>query len=267
MSRFPTNLHPRHRIIERAKNTFLYTPWWYLPKSRSPEHWANQVQRAMSFTKPTTLLGRLWNRLERILGLSIADLSTWANQSFGAYRDPSHFVELDLDDTVLIDEVAKRASDLNVPILDLGCNCGRHLNELFNRGFTNLYGVDVGKKALDYMDELFPDMSTKTNITNASFQQYLLQTPDRFFEILYTKGSTVELVHPAFPLVKHITRVARSHAILCIHESVQTYPRLWTYEFEREGFVLIKLLRPVVEPPVDAAHSLMVYRRVEFEDA
>ncbi len=36
--------------------------------------------------------------------------------------------------------------------LDLGCNVGRYLNYLAIKGFTNIYGVDVGKSALQHMN-------------------------------------------------------------------------------------------------------------------
>jgi len=261
MTDFPEELHPRYRYFEKARNTFLYVHLRHLARSVDPQCWEKLVKPSESCKAPSTLHGKLWNRLKRLLGMSVGDIANWAHQSIGSHYTPENYVVLDPSSHVLIEEVANRASAVDVPILDLGCNCGRHLNALMNLGFKELYGVDIGRKALDYMDEVFPGLSNHAKITCASFQQYLLKAPDQFFDVLYTKGATVELIHPSFPLVSQLARVSRRYVILCIQENSHSYPRYWTYEFQRAGFVLVKLLRPAVEPAARKSPSLLVYRR------
>ena len=262
-----TLLHPRYRYIAKVMNTFLYTPYWYSKRVMDVGYWAELTRRTVSRKAASTILGKILNRLRRYFGIQMGYIARWANQSVGGEDDPRSFVEMDPPSDVLIEDIANRASSLDVPILDLGCNCGRHLHALMKLGFTKLYGVDIGRGALDYMDEVFPGLSEHAQITCASFQQYLLQTPDRFFEILYTFGATVQLVHPAFPLVKELTRVTRGHVILCIQENLHTYPRFWTYEFQREGFVLVKLLRPAIALSPGSSPSLLAYRRCVLNES
>jgi len=258
---FPETLRPRYRYLLKVMNTFLYTPWWYSRRSVDAELWAKMARSSGSSKPPFTVLGKLRKGMTRYFGIHIGYIARWANQSIGGNDDPRSFVEMHPSCHVLIEDIVNRASGLDVPILDLGCNCGRHLNALMGLGFTKLYGVDIGRGALDYMDEVFPGLSKQVEIRCTSFQQYLLETPDQFFEIVYTRGATVELVHPSFPLVRQLTRVARKYVILCIQENCHSYPRFWTYEFERAGFVLVKLVRPAVEPVFGDLPSLLVYRR------
>ena len=261
MTDFPKELHPRYRFLLKARNTFLYVHLWHLTRSVAPQYWEKLVKRNISSKAPSTLHARLRNKLKRLLGMHLSDITNWANQSIGSHYTPGNYVVLEPSSHVLIEEVANRASAVDVPILDLGCNCGRHLNALMNLGFKELYGVDIGRKALSYMDEVFPGLSKHAKITCASFQQYLLEMPDQFFDVLYTKGATVELIHPSFPLISQLARVSRRYVILCIQENSHAYPRYWTYEFERAGFVLVKLLRPADETAIRVPPSLLVYRR------
>ncbi len=252
---------PGHRFFSKLRNTFLYRHWWYLKRTEDPKFWGNLVQSRVSSEPPSTVFGYLRNRATRYLGIDTGYIARWAKQCIDGGDDPRSFVEIDSSSKVLIEHIISRASGFDVPILDLGCNCGRHLNALMGLGFTKLYGVDIGRGALDYMDEVFPGLSKQVEIRCTSFQQYLLETPDQFFEIVYTRGATVELVHPSFPLVRQLTRVTRKYVILCIQENSHSYPRFWTYEFERAGFVLVKLVRPAVDPVFGDLPSLLVYRR------
>jgi len=169
------------------------------------------------------------------------------------------FVDLQESSRVLIDEVMRHVSGHNAPILDLGCNVGRHLSALHKLGFTNLYGVDVQREAIDRMREVFPDMCKVSHVERATFQDYLPKTASGFFEVVFTHGATVELVPPSFPICWHMARAASRAVVLLINESGHAFPRLWETEFKRAGFLLTKLLRPVVPGEM---HSLLVFEPI-----
>ena len=46
--------------------------------------------------------------------------------------------------------------DKNAKIIDLGCREGLFLEKLNNKGFTNLYGIDISKKAIDIINKTYP---------------------------------------------------------------------------------------------------------------
>lgn len=220
MDKLPLQLNPRHRRFERMWNTYVRIP---LPWKRTlgADYWEGQVE--------------------------------------GGAHGFDKFVELQESSHVLIDEVVRYASSLNAPILDLGCNVGRHLDALHRRGFTHLYGVDIQREAIERMGEIFPDMAKSAHVEQATFQDYLPKFAEGFFEIVFTHGATVELVSPSFPICRHMARTAGRAVVMVINESGHAYPRLWEEEFLRENFLLTKLLRPSYP---QKSTSLLVFQRM-----
>ncbi len=181
----------------------------------------------------------------------------WGNRQMGDSHGPQQYVELQAGSHVLIEEVVRHASRPDVSILDLGCNVGRHLNALHKRGYTNLYGVDVQKAAIEQMERVFPDMRAKAHIEENTFQEYLPKVPDRFFEVVFTFGATIELVSPSFPICQEMARTAAKAVVLAINESGHAYPRLWETEFRRAGFKLTKRQHPLT---AEDTSSLLVFQ-------
>lgn len=189
----------------------------------------------------------------------------WVNER----SDPSPYRELTADSRFLVTETITRISDTGDAILDLGCNCGRHLAALADLGCTNLYGVDVNHVAIDKMTQWFPQLTGVCNVQKDLMQRYLSKSKDLKFDIVITRGATVELIHPSYPLVRELCRVTKSYVILIVQESNQGYSRFWTYEFARHGFQLTNLVRPISQMLTKDSDkkfgqdaSLLVYRRL-----
>lgn len=204
---------------------------------------------------------KLWNTYVRVRfpWARTMGAAYWERRLLGDSLGPQQFVELDASSHILIEEVIKHASGPGAPILDLGCNVGRYLNALYKRGFTNLYGIDVQREAFVHMDKVFPDMKAVAHVEQGTFQEYLPRVPDRFFEVVFTRGATLELIPPSFPICRHVARAASRAVVLAITENGHAYPRLWETEFLRENFLLVKLLRPA-HPSVGV--SLLVFQRM-----
>jgi hypothetical protein len=84
-----------------------------------------------------------------------------------------------------------------------------------------------------------------------------MRQPDRRFELTYSHGPTIELVHPSFDVVAHICRVTRRHVCLPITES-EYFRRDWTQQFDRCGFRLVH--SELLTDPVNGA-KLFVFGR------
>jgi SAM-dependent methyltransferase len=170
---------------------------------------------------------------------TVIDAKTWMEGDTGRYRDPNSFVKLrqGIDD-FFINYFSKNISMEN-SVLDLGCNSGRHLNELHSIGYKNLSGVDVMKSALETFQTLFPQTYRDTKLKVDFFQRFLDQAQDDSFDTIYTIGATIELVHPSYDIVKKMCRVAKINIILLIQPDRHNYPRFYEYEFRRNGFELI----------------------------
>jgi SAM-dependent methyltransferase len=172
------------------------------------------------------------------------------------------FEGIDPASQVQMDEIMALVPERNAAILDLGCNVGRHLAYLHGQGYRNLHGVDWSESALRDMAARYPDMHANAMLTRASFEDFLGAAREPV-DLVYTRGATFELVHPAFPLIHHVCRIARRHAVLVITEAGHAYPRFWEYEFAREGFELTHLRRPASAATPEHRVSLMTFSRVE----
>jgi len=192
----------------------------------------------------------------------VVDAGVWVRER----QDPSEFRALTNDSRYLVDEVAMRAKDKHAPVLDIGCNCGRHLAALADMGFVNLHGVDVNAIAIEKMTEWFPQLDGICNARTDFMQRYLLNAKDNAFDVVFTRGATVELIHPSFALVAELCRVAEQYVILMIQENEHGYSRFWNYEFLRNGFALTHMIRPVDQMMADKESddgkylTLLVYR-------
>jgi len=226
----------RHAFLRRVCNTFLRAPWLF-----------------------NLLTLRRWSSL---------DAGYWAERTVDGKRGIKDYVDLAPTSLPLLAEVEVRAAgNRDAVILDLGCNVGRHLNALRERGFRNLHGVDVNATCGAEVGKIFPELAQSASLTWASFQAYLPSVPDGFFDIVFTHGKTIEHMTPRFRIADELARVCRGWLVLGnVGFSTGSYPRFWIYELERSGFALVKLLQPEWEwapdSPVNRPHSLAVFRRI-----
>ncbi|MBL4614101.1 MAG: class I SAM-dependent methyltransferase [Magnetovibrio sp.] len=241
-------------------STFFYFPslWALIIKDK-------EVDSLLDGTYKESLLRRIlrhmfwfWPRLTQEL--------PWIYSGHGLPKDVQAFSEIPSHHRSALDLFSKLVGDKDAPILDLGCNMGRHLNFLYDRGHTSLYGVDIMKKAFVAFQERFPKTYDQCTLDHNIFQRYLTRHPDRSFSGVYTFGATVEYNHPSFALVREVCRVSNDLVMFVINENGGGYTRFWTYEFNRSGFDLIFAIRPLVDASncvddTEVVTSLLVYRR------
>jgi SAM-dependent methyltransferase len=151
-------------------------------------------------------------------------------------------------------------------ILDLGCNCGYYLSLLKKEGYKNISGIDISHAAIKYGKEHLG--LSDIDLTVGSFEEILpkIAAQGTQFDLVYTLGATIELVHPSFDIIGHICHISKRFVVLIITESGHSYPRFWEYEFNRNGFLMVKCIRPYNEEsdignPTEI-DSLMVFERV-----
>ena len=178
-----------------------------------------------------------------------------------AHPTASAFEGIDPASQVEMDEIMALVPERNAALLDMGCNVGRHLDYLYRQGYRNLRGVDWSSAAIRDMAARYPEMHGGSRLVNASFEEFLRNEPEPV-DLVYTRGATFELVHPSFPLVRHVCAIAKRHVVLVISEAAHAYPRFWEYEFAREGFELTHLKRPASTDAPEHRVSLMTFTRV-----
>ena len=168
----------------------------------------------------------------------------WKNQKEGTNHGFEHYIQVSENWFPLLEIELEKHANFDSKILDLGCNCGAYINALNQKGYNNIYGIDISRNALEYGENKFS--IPKNRLFCGSFEEKLieLKKENKSFDIIYTIGATLEVVHPSFDIIKSLSALCTQYILLIISESGHAYPRFWRYEFEKNGFNLIKLYKP-----------------------
>lgn len=168
---------------------------------------------------------------------------------------------------IIIPEI-QHLVEKDAAILDLGCNCGYYLSRLNSEGYTHLTGVDICGDAIAYGKEHL-GISDAEMITGC-FEDVLpeLSKNNRAFKLVYTVGATIELVHPSFDIIKYICAISSKYVVIIISIWGHSFPRFWEYEFNRNGFILVKCVTPddgnvnKINDPTQIS-SLLVFKKIK----
>ena len=213
--------------LKKFINSFLYPRFLYGLIINETSYF-----KILQNNKPKSFLKKIFYFYPTII-----ESYTWAKGGKNEYRDPTHFIKLRIGlDDVFINYFVKNISHKD-KTLDLGCNSGRHLNSLNNKGYKNLYGVDIMEKAFQHFKKEFPETFKVVNLEKNFIQRYLINTNSNFYDTLYTIGATIELIHPSFDVIGQMCRVTKKNIIILIQPDAHNYPRYYQLEFLRHGFV------------------------------
>lgn len=237
----------------RYRNTHLQLPWLF------PVVIGDRQFDAALANRPRTFADKVQRALERLLWFwpRVIEARGWAAGAAGKGWAPQNYATMDADGERLLGWVERVCPARDAAILDLGCNCGRHMIYLAGHGYTNLTGVDAMGSAIELFAQHAPDVFPKVAVHHDLFQRFLMRQPDRVFDLIYSHGATIELVHPSFDIVAHMCRVTRRNICLILLEN-DGFPRDWVGQFARHGFALLHGERPMA--PGSGA-SLLVFQR------
>lgn len=193
----------------------------------------------------STSVPSLWARIVRKIRPwfwpYIGDAEPWATASEDGWYPPS---------TYLIDEPGPlllrllQTSKAAESVMDMGCNSGANLNFLYQAGYRRLSGVDASRAALEHFARIFPETFEVADVRHDLFQRYVQRCPAGMVDVIHSNGATLELVHPSFPIVAEMCRVARRAVYVDIQERGHAYPRDYIAQFQRNGFQLVYCDRP-----------------------
>lgn len=125
----------------------------------------------------------------------------------------------------------------NIKILELGCNVGRNLNYLFNRGYHNLTAIELSHNALKLGKQSYPNLFASCRIINNSIENCLDDLTD--FDVIFSLA-TLEHIHKKVAKKVFDSIVQRTKFIITIEDEItdshRHFPRNYKYIFEKRGF-------------------------------
>ncbi|MDP1853042.1 MAG: methyltransferase domain-containing protein [Candidatus Omnitrophota bacterium] len=123
-------------------------------------------------------------------------------------------------------------------VLEIGCNVGRNLNELFCAGFNNLSGVEINKNAIEIMKTVYPNMAQVIKIYQGPVENFIGSFEDDSFDSVYTMA-VLEHIHTDSEFIfSHMARIARKILVTIEDErgvSWRHFPRNYKKVFEDLG--------------------------------
>jgi SAM-dependent methyltransferase len=191
----------------------------------------------------------------------------WKSQDIGDPHGYDKYDKLNAEHASVLFKEVQSVLEKNKSILDLGCNCGYMLDGLKKIGYKNLSGIDICKNAIEYGKKKFDLAGVELTVGSQEEVLPRLVSQKRIFDLVYSCGASVSLVHPSFDVIRHICRLSHKYVIMVNEDSLGfPYPRLWEYEFNRNGFAMVKYLMPydgsVLTAGREDGRSLAVYQRV-----
>lgn len=175
-------------------------------------------------------------------------LNNWINQSLedGCYN-PALYEKEDRSLPLLFQDVLPHLSKES-EILEVGCNCGRSLNYLYERGFTKLHGIEIGQAAVDHMKTIFPQVYSTARIEVGSAPDVLLRHPSKAYDLVFCHSVLVNIPAEFNSVFYDMARVSRRFIVTIENEgSWKSYPRDFKKLFEAQGFKQIAYKMLVAE--------------------
>lgn len=123
-------------------------------------------------------------------------------------------------------------------ILEIGCNVGRNLNELFCTGFNNLSGIEISKNAIEMMKEAYPEMAGRIEVYNDSVESLIQDFKDNSFDLVFTMA-VLEHIHTDSEFIfSEMVRITKKTLVTVEDErglSWRHFPRNYKRVFEDLG--------------------------------
>lgn len=116
----------------------------------------------------------------------------------------------------LLKDIPKSAN-----ILEIGCNCGRNLNGLWNEGYENLTGVEISPHAVEVMRTAHPEM--KASVIVQPIEDAIVKMKDNEFDVVFTMAVLQHLPSESEWVMKEIARIAKT--LITIEDEVNTTRR------------------------------------------
>lgn len=170
-------------------------------------------------------------------------LAYWSNppdainkpQSYAKFVKRSEFLMSFLPDYV----------DTTNSILELGCNCGRNLQALYQAGYKHLSGIDINTGALVWGATQYPDLYSSAEFYNEAIESWIKTNPKQY-DCIFTMAVLEHIPKESEWVFKSIAVKSRKVIITVEDErsgSPRHFPRNYADIFNGLGWkqVLIKV--------------------------
>ncbi len=163
----------------------------------------------------------------------------WKNPDDVKYNSPQIYLNSKTKNTqILVDIVNQYFDNKKVKILELGCNVGRNLNNLFENGFKNLNGIEINPEAIKLMKTSFSEAFSYVKISQGTIEENIKKIPDKEFDLVFSMAVLMHVHYDSDWIFEHLVRITKKHLITMEHEegvARKNFPRNYKNIFEKLG--------------------------------
>ncbi|MFQ5646279.1 MAG: class I SAM-dependent methyltransferase [bacterium] len=162
----------------------------------------------------------------------------WKHQTPGSRnRNPLVYTKHDNSIDLLFQEVLPLLGK-EAAILEIGCNCGRSLKYLHDKGYRNLTGIEIGEEAVNLMKEIFPEVYQSSKIIVGNAVEELKKHESKAYDLVFCHSVLVNIKDNS--IFSELTRVCRGYILNTESEgSYKSFPRNFEKMYERVGYKMI----------------------------
>ncbi len=125
-------------------------------------------------------------------------------------------------------------------ILEIGCNAGRNLNYLYQKGFRHLTGIEIGRKAIGLFSQTFPEALRSTHTIVGNAVEVIRRMETGAYDLVFTHSVLVNIGADHNDFFGQMTRICRGYILTLESEgSWNVFPRNFQRMFERNGYAMV----------------------------
>lgn len=107
-------------------------------------------------------------------------------------------------------EIVSKHFDINAKILELGSNVGRNLDYLFEKGYTNLTGVEINKTATMIMSIAYPECYQSIKVVSGSIEDNIKSFKDNEFDLVFVMAVLEHIPQESEWIFNEMVRISKN---------------------------------------------------------
>lgn len=159
----------------------------------------------------------------------------WSSRQIGHEHGPEKYIKEDIITFTAFSDLLEVVND-DASFLEIGCNAGRHLNYLLEKGYRKLGGIEINEDSISkMMKDVFPELYEigKFYIGNAA--EEIKRIPDNSYDVTFSIA-VLEHIHPEdISLFKDMVRVTKKYVAVMTTENSKVGPYDFGKLFENLG--------------------------------
>lgn len=148
----------------------------------------------------------------------------WKNRRLDTNHSPEQYIQYDSSTYMSLDEVIKVSSS-NDSFIEIGCNAGRNLNYLYEKGFRNLAGIEINDTAVNVtLKKYFPDLYAFGKFYVGNAAEEIRKIPDNSFDTVFSIYVLIHINPEYKSLFKDMVRISKKYIIVTTSLNGSPFP-------------------------------------------